>query len=92
MNNIVDIRSARNAAMEIKRSMDRVFQMKSISPSLVKIATDPNGDKIAFWNDGSAREFNYSDAQRKLSDIKFRFPDALKTRSGRDYLRTELPI
>lgn len=79
---MTDDRTARAAAQSILRQLNRVSQLSKANPGLVRIATGLHGDSIAFWNDGSPREFNISDAQRKIEAIKTQYPDAMKSRSG----------
>ncbi len=92
MTNVSDFRSARATALSLFKSLERVAQLSAANPGLVRMATDGNGDRVAFWNDGTAlREVNISLTQRRIAEIQKHYPDALKSRSKSTAVRAELP-
>ncbi len=91
MKNVTNFQSAREAAQRILRRLATIKQLSASAPGLVRVAVDGRGDTIAFWHDGHAVEFNLSDAQRTLEQIRRAYPDALRSRSG-NFIHVELPI
>ncbi len=85
---------AKQTIVSIRKRIDTVASMRSRNPNLVRMATDQNGDQIAFWYapDGKELNYNMSAAQRKINDlVKVHGPDILKSRSGQ-MVKIELPI
>lgn len=91
MNNVRDFKSARFTILAIQRRLDEIARIVQANPGLVRIARDASGDQIAFWNNGSAVEYNISKARRLYTDIAKAYPNAVKSRSG-EVLRIELPL
>ncbi len=91
MKSVTDSASARAAALTIVRRLDDIQRLVKSAPGLVRTATDGHGDSIAFWNSGTPMEYNLSLAQRRLAEIARAYPDALKSRSGKEF-RIELPF
>lgn len=76
---------AKHAATLIRRRLDEVSTQARRNPALVRVVTGNNGDQIAMWyaDDGTSREYNLSDAQRRLGDLVAKHGTGiLKTRSG----------
>ncbi len=76
---------ARHVATLIRRRIDEVSAQMRKNPALVRVVTGNNGDSIAMWfaDDGTSREYNLSDAQRRLSGLVAKYGTGiLKTRSG----------
>lgn len=83
MTNVNNAQSARATAIQIVRRLDEIQRLSTSAPGIVRVATDGNGDRIAFWNSGTASmEYNLSAAQQRLAAIAKAYPDALKSRSG----------
>ncbi len=85
---------ARQTATAIRRRLQQVSDMRQRDPNLVRIATDPSGDKIAFWyaQDGKELNYNVSAAQRKVNELAAQHgSDILKSRTGQ-IVKIDLPI
>ncbi len=84
---------ARYTALSLHRRMEEVAGMIKRDPALVRVATDANGDKVAFWfTQGREIAFNLSAAQRKIKDlVALHGSDIGKSRSGKT-ITLDLPI
>ncbi len=81
---------ARYRARSIARRLEEIRAMMRRDPGLVRVATNPSGDRVAFWySNGSEANYNLDAAERELRSIEKIFPSATKSRTGRVI---ELPI
>ena len=74
---------ARHVANLIRRRLGEVASQVQRNPALVCVATDNHGDQVAMWYDadGVSREYNVSDAQRRLSGLVEKYGvEILRTR------------
>ncbi len=91
----LDKESARYQALAIVRRLNDVGGMVKRDPARVRVATDGDGNRVAFWYAGGREvNFNVTEAERKLNElVRVHGSDVLKSRSGRIAdVRVELPI
>lgn len=83
---------ARARAVSLKKRVDEINRMLRDQPNLVRVATEVNGDRIAFWHSaGRDMTYNLSEAERRIAELVKQFGPTL-LQSRRSNLPLELPL